>query len=270
VEWHAHGQVVLGTGDAAACGCCLADLSGAVMAVEGFEFKLLGPLEVSSGGRVMPIKAAKQRVVLASLLVDAGHVVTVDQLITRLWDNDAPDGAQGTLRSYVMRLRQALGTAAAIGPIVTCAEGYRIDLSGHVLDLHRFEELVGQARTAVAEGRSGQAAVLLSDALGLWRGKPLSNVPSDVLHREILPSLEEQWLPARELRIDANLGVGRHQDVTAELSALTTHHPLRERFWAQRMLALYRSRRQAEALDCYRKLSQLFAEELGIDPCQEL
>ncbi|MGH3593902.1 MAG: AfsR/SARP family transcriptional regulator, partial [Pseudonocardiaceae bacterium] len=110
----------------------------------------------------MPIRAAKQRVVLASLLVDAGRVVAVDQLINRLWDNAVPDGAQGTLRSYVMRLRQALYTTAATGPIVTCAEGYYIDLSGHALDLNRFETLIRQARTATAQGRSDRASALLS------------------------------------------------------------------------------------------------------------
>ncbi len=236
-----------------------------------FEFKLLGPLQVvAAGGCAVPVPAAKQRVVLASLLVDPGRVVTVDQLITRLWGNAVPDGAQGTLRSYVMRLRQALNTTSATGPIVTCPEGYCIDLAGDVLDLHRFEALVRQARTATAEGRADRASALLSDALGLWRGEPLSNVPSEVLHREVLPRLAEQWLLARELRIDTALAVGRHQDMTAELGELTTHHPLRERFWGQRMLALYRSGRQAEALECYHTLSTLLAGELGIGPGPEL
>ncbi|MGH3607984.1 MAG: BTAD domain-containing putative transcriptional regulator [Pseudonocardiaceae bacterium] len=235
-----------------------------------FEFKLLGPLEVCAGGCPVPIRAAKQRVVLASLLVDAGRVVAVDQLINRLWDNAVPDGAQGTLRSYVMRLRQALYTTAATGPIVTCAEGYYIDLSGHALDLNRFETLIRQARTATAQGRSDRASALLSDALVLWRSEPLSNVPSDVLRREVLPRLGEQWLLARELRIDAALDVGHHQEMTAELGELTTRYPLRERFWAQRMLALYRSGRQAEALGSYRSLSMLLAGDLGINPSPEL
>jgi len=198
----------------------------------GFEFKLLGPLEVSAGGYTVPIPAAKQRVVLASLLVDTGRVVTIDQLITQLWDNPIPVGARATLRTYVMRLRQALDTTAATGPIITCAEGYRIELSGHDLDLHRFEALIEQAKLATAQGRSDRASVLLSDALGLWRGEPLSNVPSEVLHREVRPRLDERWLLVRELRIDAALAVGRHQEMIAELGELTTRHPLRERFWA--------------------------------------
>jgi DNA-binding SARP family transcriptional activator len=219
-----------------------------------FEFKLLGPLEVCAGGCPVPIRAAKQRVVLASLLVDAGRVVAVDQLITRLWDNAVPDGAQGTLRSYVMRLRQALYITAATGPIVTCAEGYCIDLSGHALDLIRFETLVGQARTATAQGRADRASALLSDALVLWRSEPLSNVPSDVLRRDVLPRLGEQWLLARELAIDAALDVGRHQEITAELGELTTRYPLRERFWAH----------------SYRSLSTLLDGDLGINPSPEL
>ena len=120
----------------------------------GFEFKLLGPLEVSAGGYTVPIRAAKQRVVLASLLLDTGRVVTVDQLITQLWGNAVPAGARATLRTYVMRLRQALDTTAGTGPIITCAEGYRIDLSGHGLDLHHCEALIDQAKIATAEGRS--------------------------------------------------------------------------------------------------------------------
>ncbi|MGH3673379.1 MAG: BTAD domain-containing putative transcriptional regulator, partial [Pseudonocardiaceae bacterium] len=272
MEWHDHGE---GGHNAVACWYCLVDLSGVavcrgVAVGTGFEFKLLGPLEVSAGGRAVPIRAAKQRVVLASLLIKAGRVVTVDQLIYRLWGDDVPDGAPGTLRSYAMRLRQALGTTAATGPIVTCAEGYSVDVTGHVLDLHRFDFLVSQARDATAGGRPDRASALLADALRLWRGEPLSNVPSDVLHREVLPRLGEQLLLARELRIDAALAVGRHQDLVAELGELTTHHPLRERFWAQRMLALYRSGRQAEALDCYCKLRELLAGQLGIDPSPEL
>ena len=141
------------------------------MAAERFEFKLLGPLEVSSGGYVVPVRAAKQRVVLASLLVEAPRVVTVDQLIARLWNSHVPDGALGTLRSYVMRLRHALGTTAVTGPIMTCAEGYYVDLSGHDLDLHRFEALVSQARTATAEARMDRALALLFDALR-WKMIP--------------------------------------------------------------------------------------------------
>lgn len=236
----------------------------------GFEFKLLGPLEVWAEGRVVPIRAAKQRVVLASLLIEPGRVVTVDQLTARLWGDEVPDAAQGTLRSYVMRLRQVLDTTAASGPIMTCAEGYYVDVAGHAVDLHRFDSLVSRARNAMAGRWWDRAFGLLSDALGLWRGEPLSNVPSELLRREVLPRLGEQWLLARELRIEAALTVGRYQDVTAELGELTTQHPLRERFWAQRMLALYRSGRQAEALECYRKLSKLLASELGIDPGPKL
>ena len=257
------------TGGLSGRGLSRRGLSGVAVGTR-FEFKLLGPLEVSAGGCAVPIRAAKQRVVLASLLIEAGRVVTVDQLIDRLWGNDVPDGAQGTVRSYAMRLRQALGTAAAAGPIMTCAEGYSIDMSGHVLDLHRFDSLVSQAKDATAEDRPDRTSALLSDALGLWRGPPLSNVPSDVLHREVRPTLDEQWLLALELRIDAALALGRHQDVIAELGKLTARHQLRERFWAQRILALYRSGRQAEALECYRELRTLLAGELGIEPSPEL
>lgn len=236
----------------------------------GFEFRVLGPLEVLCDGGLVPIRAAKQRVLLASLLVDANRVVPVETLVARLWEEASPDGARNTLQNYVLRLRRVLVSTGESGPVLTRPPGYLIDVAGDALDLHRFDTLVRRATIAAAEGAAEQASVLLREALGLWRGQPLSDVPSELLQREVVPALIERWLGALESRIEADLVRGRQGDVLPELRELTTKYPLRERFWAQRMLALYRSGRQGEALACYRTVSGLLAEELGIDPGAEL
>ncbi|GAA2893034.1 hypothetical protein GCM10010517_57560 [Streptosporangium fragile] len=245
----------------------------------GFEFRVLGPVEVLHDGRPVPVRAAKQRVLLASLLLDAGRVVPVGTLVTRLWGESPPDGARNTLQNYVMRLRRVLAGAARAagtagdgenGPVLTRPQGYLIEAAGDAVDLHRFDALVRHARAAAAAGAADRASVLLREALGLWRGQPLSDVPSEPLQREVVPVLAERRLGAVELRIQADLLLGRHAEVLPELRELTTGHPLQERFWAQRMLALYRSGRQGEALECYRAVSGLLAEELGVDPGAEL
>ncbi|MER5319621.1 AfsR/SARP family transcriptional regulator [Streptosporangium roseum] len=236
----------------------------------GFEFGVLGPLKVLRGGDPVAIGAAKQRVLLASLLIDANRVVPVETLTARLWGEAPPCGARNALQNYVMRLRRVLGGAGGSDPVLTRPQGYLIGVADEAVDLHRFDALVRRARAAVAAGGAEQASALLWEALGLWRGQPLSDVPSELLQREVVPALAERRLGAVELRIQADLALGRHGDVLPELRELTAAHPLRERFWAQRMLALYRSGRQGEALQCYRTVGELLSEELGIDPGAEL
>ncbi|MEV6753369.1 BTAD domain-containing putative transcriptional regulator [Streptomyces sp. NPDC051214] len=233
-----------------------------------FEYRLLGPLEVLYDGRPVAMRAAKQRALLAALLVDANKVVTTDTLIDRLWD-DPPDGARNALQNYVLRLRRTLGGPSG-GPIRTCADGYRIDVPEEAVDLHRFDALVTRARSAAAARAAERASALLGEALALWRGEAFSDVPSERLRREIAPALNERRLGALEFRTDADFRLGRHADVLPRLRELTAAHPLQERFWAQRMLALYRSGRQGEALECYRTVSALLLDELGVDPGAEL
>lgn len=241
-----------------------------VGSVTEFKFGVLGPVLVSVNEQPVPVRGSKQRVLLASLVLATGHVVTVDCLISHLWDESPPSGALATLRSYVMRLRQALGTTADSGLIRTQPEGYSIDLTGHRVDLCDFNTLMEDARSTLAEGDVYRASNRLRTALSLWRGDPLSNAPSPVLHRQSVPNLVEQRLAALELRLETDLALGRHRDVVAELSELIARYPLRESFWAQRMLALYRAGRQADALDCYRTLARLLADELGIDPGEDV
>ncbi|MFF9899067.1 BTAD domain-containing putative transcriptional regulator [Streptomyces longispororuber] len=237
----------------------------------GFEFRLLGPVEVVSDGTAVPVPAAKQRIVLATLLLDAGRVVPVETLVDRLWDEDPPAGARNTLQNHVLRLRRTLGACggpgpAGQGPVRTCQRGYAIDVAEGALDLHRFDVLTRHAKSALAAGDAARASVLLSEALGLWRGRPLADVPSASLQRDVVPSLLERRTVALELRVGADLRLGRHTELLPELAELTAAYPLQEPFWAQRMLALHRAGRQGEALRCYRTVSALLAEELGVDP----
>ncbi|MFE0133993.1 BTAD domain-containing putative transcriptional regulator [Streptomyces sp. NPDC059037] len=236
-----------------------------VARIAEFEYRLLGPLEVLFDGRPVVMRAAKQRALLASLLVDANKVVSADTLIDRLWD-EPPDGARNALQNYVLRLRRTLSG----GAIRTCAGGYLIDVPDEALDLHRFDALVARACAAAAAPAAERASALLGEALALWRGEPFSDVPSERLRLEVVPALNERRLGALELRTDADFQLGRHTDVLPRLRELTAAHPLQERFWAQRMLALCRSGRQGEALDCYRTVSALLQDELGVDPGPEL
>ncbi|NUT97225.1 MAG: tetratricopeptide repeat protein [Saccharothrix sp.] len=218
-------------------------------------FKVLGPLEVRRDGELVGVPAGRARVLLASLLLRAGEVVSVDTLVERLWDGapPSPHRARATLHMVMTRLRQALGESNVVR---TTPNGYVADLGPDELDLHVFRRLAEQGRFA--------------DALALYRGEPLSDVRSDVLHAEEVEPLLEERLVVLERRIDADLDAGRSAELVAELRALTTRHPLRERFWGQLMLALARSGRQADALATYRSVTTLLDDELGVAPGPEL
>ncbi|MFI8215587.1 BTAD domain-containing putative transcriptional regulator [Streptomyces sp. NPDC085932] len=230
---------------------------------------MLGPLEVLRDERRLRIDAAKVRLLLAALLADANQVVTVETLVHRLWGENPPGRARNTLQNYVLRLRRALGCATGGAPVLTRPHGYLIEAEPDALDLHRFTGLVRQGRAALEEGAAVRAAPLLREALGLWRGEPLSDLPGHLL-QGVVATLTEQRLDALELRIDADLALGRAADVLPELRGLIGTHPLREHFWAQRMLALFDCGRQGEALESYREVTALLADELGIGPGAEL
>ncbi|WP_394618664.1 tetratricopeptide repeat protein [Lentzea sp. JNUCC 0626] len=225
------------------------------------EFRLLGPLEVLRDGVEVTVPSAKQRVVLATLLLRANQVVTLDELIDRLWEGDTPTGPRGTAQAYVMRLRKVLGDDAAA--IETVENGYRLRVSPDQLDLARFRDELRQA-----EGDA--EAAHLRAALALWRGRPLGNVPSGTIQREDVPWLDEQRLQALERRVQLDVDGGGHNEAITELRTLTAEHPMRERFWAQLMLALFRAGRQADALDAHRRLTRWLADELGVDPGEEV
>jgi DNA-binding SARP family transcriptional activator len=228
---------------------------------------------VWSGGRPVQGGAPMQRALLAALLLHANEIVAAEQLIDYLWGETPPPSARTTLQNYVLRLRRLLPErpdGAARQVLVTRAPGYLIRLQPEELDLDRFQRLVAGARASATQGQFERAASTLRDALALWRGSPLCDVAAEALRRTHVPRLEEQRLAALEARIDADLHLGRHAELIAELKGLVEDQPLQERFRAQLMLALYRCGRQAEALQVYRSTWRRLQEELGIQPGPEL
>jgi DNA-binding SARP family transcriptional activator len=225
-------------------------------------FGVLGPLLVD--GRDAGV-AGKQRVVLAALLLRANRVVSADTLIDALWDGAPPASARVTLQGYLRRLRRDLGGGAG-QRIITRDPGYLIRVADGELDLDVFTGLCERARSAGAGGDWPGASAQLGRALALWRGEPLADVPSDVLRRGEVPRLAELRLRALELRIDAELRLGGHAGLVAELVQLAASEPVREQLHGLLMVALYRCGRQAEALEVYRDLDRGLREEIGITP----
>jgi DNA-binding SARP family transcriptional activator len=232
-------------------------------------FGVLGPLVVRDGDSVISVAAARQRVLLATLLVHAGAVVTAEALAETMWDGALPAGAETTLRSHVMRLRRVLGPAAG-GRVVTRYPGYLIQASEEEVDLLRLRYRYREGGVAVRLGDWTRAWEMLTEALELWRGEPLADVPSELLHRDEVPALEQLRLQMVEWQMDAGLHLGRHAELVPELQSMARQFPLRERFHAQLMLALARCGRQAEALEAYRRARGVLVEELGAEPGPDL
>jgi DNA-binding SARP family transcriptional activator/Tfp pilus assembly protein PilF len=234
------------------------------------EFRILGPLEVWRDGQLLPIHAAKQRTLLAMLLLQANQVVETDRLIEQLWGDEPPRTARNTLQTLVLRLRRMLQPAQpderAVQVLVSHAAGYALRVAPEQLDVSRFEALERRAGRAMASGDLERAATWLREALGLWRGPVLADVPAEALRQLAAPELEERRLVALEERIEADLRLGRHAQLVGELGALVAEHPLRERLYGQLMLALYRAGRRGEALAAYRAARRVLGAELGLDP----
>jgi DNA-binding SARP family transcriptional activator len=229
------------------------------------EFCLLGPLVVRSGGAVVPVRQAKQRVLLAALLLDANRVVGVDALGEALWGSATPPSARNTVRNYVKRLRDALGEAGR-ARIISQPRGYSMQVSPGELDVHRFEILLEAARGAARNGSWTRAADQAGAALQLWQGEALADIDSDLLRQREVSRLAEMRLYAEEIRIDAAVHLGRQAEVIGELRRHVTANPLRERFHALLMLALYCDGRQAEALAAYQHAYRVLADELAAEP----
>ncbi len=228
------------------------------------EFRVLGPLEVVDGARPMPINGSKQRALLTILLLHANETVSTSRLLEDLWGEEQPESGLTALQVRVSQLRKALGEAG--GSIVTKPSGYSLELGVHELDLHRFEQLVADADRALQHEDAEQAWTQLGQALALWHGAPLADFTYDAFASAPIARLEELRLVAQELRFDAGLALGRHTELVAELEALVAQHPLREGLRRRLMLALYRSGRQAEALEAYQSARRTLVDELGIDP----
>lgn len=227
------------------------------------EFRILGPLEVEDQGRRLSLGGPKQRAVLAFLLLTPNQPVSVDRLIDALWGSRPPSGAANALQYHVSQLRKLLGDGEVV---VTREPGYLARIQPDQLDLLRFERLVSEAESAAP----AEAARLLRAALELFTGEPLQDLADQPFAQAEIRRLEEVRLAALELRIEAELALGRHAPLVPELEALVAAHPLRERLSGALMRALYGAGRQAEALDVYRKTRETFVDELGIEPSPAL
>ncbi len=226
------------------------------------ELRLLGPLEVTRGGRPVPVGSPKPRALLAALALEAGRVVSADRLVEDLWPAEAPETAGHAVQVYVSQLRRALGTDA----ISTRKPGYVLELDRERIDVHRFARLADEGRAALQGGDPAAAESALREALALWRGSALLDFTYEPFAQAEIARLEELRLVALEERVEADLELGRHAELVAELEALVDAQPLRERPRTQLMLALYRAGRQADALAAYRAARETLVEELGIDP----
>jgi DNA-binding SARP family transcriptional activator/tetratricopeptide (TPR) repeat protein len=230
------------------------------------EFLVLGPVEVVSGGAPVRLATGRAQTVLVMLLLEAGRVVPLQRLVAALWEDDPPDTARSQVQICVSALRRMLaGTGAAI---LTQPPGYLLRIPDGSLDLWRFRKLCGTAES-LAGRRPAESAARYREALALWRGDACASVASRVVAQAAIPLNEERWT-ALQSRMALELGLGRHHQVVAELAQLVAAEPLRERLRALLMLALYRSGRQADALEAYRSGRRLLAEEIGIDPGKEL
>jgi DNA-binding SARP family transcriptional activator/tetratricopeptide (TPR) repeat protein len=236
----------------------------------GPDFRLLGPFEVRNRGRIVDVGGAKQRVLLAALLLQAGRSVPVNELADMIWGDSQPGSPRSAVQLYVTRLRAILTRSEIDAVIATDADGYRMDLEPSVIDLVRFHRSVEHATSAGKHGDLAGAALAWADALAQWRGAPLAGVPSELLQRDVVPRLREERLQALERSFDVELRRGNHVEIVGELLTLTAQYPLRETLWTHLITALYRSGRRADALEAYHTLRRHLAEELGIDPSDDL
>ncbi|WP_328973695.1 AfsR/SARP family transcriptional regulator [Streptomyces sp. NBC_00239] len=241
------------------------------------KIQVLGPLSAEvNGGSIVPT-AGKPRQILALLALSPGRVIPVQTLMEEIWGTALPQSALTTLQTYILQLRRRLGTAMGPGVpgsakdvLATRHGGYVLQIPPDAVDVHEYETLVTGGQHAFEEGDDERAAELLRKALGLWNGPALVDVRvGPILEIEVL-RLEESRLVTVERRIDADLRLGRHVEVIAELTELIARHPQHEGLHSQAMVALYRSGRQATALDVYRRLRGRLIDELGVEPSPQL
>ncbi|MFG2359082.1 BTAD domain-containing putative transcriptional regulator [Streptomyces sp. NPDC048521] len=241
------------------------------------NIKVLGALNAEVNGISIVPTAGKPRQILALLALNPGRVVPVPTLMEEIWATELPQSSLTTLQTYILQLRRLLGTA--MGPdvpgsakdvLATRYGGYLLQIPAQAVDVNRYERLVTEGRQAFEDGEDAAAASLLREALDLWEGPALVDVRlGPVLEVEVM-RLEQSRLVARERRIDAELRLGRHVELIPELTDLIARHPQHEGLHSQAMVALYRSGRQAAALDVYRRLRQRLIDELGVEPSPQL
>src|SRR5438105_2393139 len=234
------------------------------------QCRVLGPLEIENDDRLLVLRAGRQRALLALLLLRRGEAVSSERIVDELWAGNAPSSAAKILQGYVSQLRASFAEAGFERRLLTQGHAYRLRLEPGELDIEAFESLLERGRIASASSSYDLAAELLRDALALWRGPPLADFTYEPFAQAEIARLEESRLLAVEKRIEADLARGGGAELVGELETLVAAHRLREAFRGQLMFALYRSGRQAEALDVYQTTRRTLVDELGIDPSPAL
>jgi DNA-binding SARP family transcriptional activator/predicted ATPase len=230
------------------------------------RIRILGPFQLEDGGRQITVGGFRQRAVLADLVLNANEVIPSEQLLVELWGEDAPPSAANALQAAISRLRRVLPADR----LITTGRGYMLRLFPAEVDAAQFEQLISEGRDALSAEVAAEAVQLLDQAMTLWRGPPLTDFRYEPFAQAEIARLEELRLTCLEERNEANLALGSASALTAELGRMVTDHPLRERLRGQLMLALYRSGRQAEALEAYREFRSTLMEELGLEPSSAL
>jgi DNA-binding SARP family transcriptional activator len=232
------------------------------------SFSILGSLDVKHPGGRIHITAPKQKIVLSALLLEADNEVSSESLIDHVWDGRPPTAAQTTLQSYVYRLRQLLSPLPQVN-LRNSTSGYTIELGSCVLDLRLFHDRMAEAGAAARHGDKTGSVTALRNGLSIWRGSALAGVPGELLRREAA-LLENERIAAYEELASLELELGNHRRMIPDLHKIVTEYPFHEVFTAQLMLALYRSGRQAEALQDYEIIRRKLRDDLGIEPGAEL
>ena len=237
------------------------------------EIKVLGPLEVTVGGVSIVPTASKPSQLLAMLALNAGRVVSTTALAEEIWDYEPPRSGLPTLHTYVLKLRRKLqdaladeGGVTSKDILITRRSGYLLNVAHEDVDAFRYEQLSSTGRQAVNKGAHETASRALGEALRLWRGQALADVATGPQLGIEAMRLEENRLGDLHLRIEADLRLGRHHQLLGELATLCARHPLLENFCVQHMIALYRSGRQSQAMEAFRRLRGAMVEQLGVEP----
>ncbi|MFM9550981.1 MULTISPECIES: AfsR/SARP family transcriptional regulator [Streptomyces] len=242
------------------------------------RFGILGPLEaVSDGGVSVKLGGPRQRMVMATLLMNANHLVTFPHLLEAVWYEEPPPSAPVNVRGYISALRRSLDDGEENGDrlqpskrLTTLTGGYLLRVETSELDLSLFMDRLRQGELAMATGQIEQAARSLQSALGLWRGNPLDGLPVTLSVRAELERIKELRMLAVERAAQARLDLGQADALVPELATLTSRHPFRERLWELLIVALHRTGRQADALAAYSRVRRMLVKELGIDPSDRL
>ena len=237
------------------------------------RFTILGPVGIVTNNELTPVAGHRQRILLASLLLADGRLLTNEQLYSELWGEDPPHTAHNALQAQVSRLRRTLGRLSESSdetpPVVTHSAGYVLKVDPSAVDMHTFRCRTAEARR-VAATEPGRAVDLLDSALALWRGKPLQDVGNSPLCHSTAVQLEEEYLTAQETRLELKLHCGRTEEAIGELRAISVVHPWRERLTEMLMRSLYHVGRRAEALETYHSTRRQLTDHLGIEPSRRL